>query len=324
MSGLPHGADRAAVALVADAEEEHRRVARRVQLLLDAAQGVQLRLRFVAALPGQLVHEDRQVGAVGLVAGRGRDAVEAADQVRGDLRVLLALLVRQAVPPLLALGGALVGRHVLAEVHAGRAAHVGGVQADVLQGGLGDVEALLRLQAGEGPGVPGVDLAGGAQGSGDAVGDGLGLRLVRVERQEAREAALGAAEGRRLEGETGAAADGAAGGLLRRAGQVGDLGGGVADGAVLVDGEALGGGVGERVPQLRLRLGEVGGEAVERRPDEAALAVQVLEVAAEALEPAEGRLRRLALLRLAELRGHGPVDPGPVGSTPGARRRPPP
>jgi hypothetical protein len=64
----------------------------------------------------ELRYEELQVLAVGIVAGRCRYAVQAADQSGESRQVFLALFCRQVAPPVLAFRRCLVQRKLVLDV----------------------------------------------------------------------------------------------------------------------------------------------------------------------------------------------------------------
>jgi hypothetical protein len=101
--GVVEGEDGAALALLADAEQEDRRVLPPglLQPLVDLAEACEFELvlvgerRWVALVRGE---ELRQEGPVGLVPGEGGDAVAVADEVRVVLDQPLLFVGGESVP----------------------------------------------------------------------------------------------------------------------------------------------------------------------------------------------------------------------------------
>jgi len=116
----------------------------------------------------------------GVADGAG-EAVERTDLRRVQRAVLLALLVREAVPPTLVVRRGLVVRDaVLGEVTPGRVLDVGHVLGLVEQHVVGDRETLGGFQRAQRLGVTAVCLGGVAHGSRYAFRDVLRLALVGV------------------------------------------------------------------------------------------------------------------------------------------------
>ncbi|MEU3030875.1 hypothetical protein ACPCBC_21765 [Streptomyces incarnatus] len=112
---VPERDDGTAESLVADPQQVHgrlfgvRQLLRGValHLLPDALESVQLGLGAFAGLAGEFADQNVQVLAVGTVPNIGRNAVQITDGLGKGPPVLVALLVVEAVPPLLAAGGRL-------------------------------------------------------------------------------------------------------------------------------------------------------------------------------------------------------------------------